>query len=115
MQQLIRLVADKTRGGVWLARVGGRPVGYAIVVFVFSLEHGGLTAEVDELFVCDGQRRRGVASDLLRAVESASLAAGCHNLSLQLARSNERARAFYQRHDFTDRAQFGLLEKTLKE
>lgn len=114
-RQLEFLVSDAMRGGVWLASESGRAVGYAIVVTVFSLEHGGLTAEVDELFVVDGQRRRGVASALLQALENGSLGAGCHNLSLQLARTNERARAFYRRHGFTDRAQYELLEKTLKE
>jgi GNAT superfamily N-acetyltransferase len=39
-------------------------------VYVFSLEHLGLMAEIDEFFVLSSQRGRGIGAELLKAAES---------------------------------------------
>ncbi|MGH1360601.1 MAG: GNAT family N-acetyltransferase [Burkholderiaceae bacterium] len=111
--QLSRLSADEQRGAAWVAMDDGKAVGYVIVVYVFSLEHLGLTAEVDELYLRAGDRNRGIGQALMQAVEAAAVRAGCSNLSLQVSRTNENARRFYRRAGFVDRPQYQLLEKTL--
>src|SRR3954447_16302097 len=50
-EQLERLLSVPALGAGWLAYAAGVPVGYLLAVYVFSLEHLGLTAEIDELFV----------------------------------------------------------------
>jgi GNAT superfamily N-acetyltransferase len=80
-----------------------------------SLEHLGLTAEIDEFFVLPSQRGHGVGAELLKADESEILRAGCTNASLQLSRTNDSARAFYHRHGYTERAAYELLDKRLRE
>ena len=100
-------------GMAWLATSGGIPAGYLIGVYVFSLEHHGLTAEIDELFVLPEHRNAGIGSALLREAEREFIHRGCTNVSLQLARSNEPARAFYRHRGYTMRDRFELLEKAL--
>lgn len=108
---LAHLLADGRLGGVWLARFDGVPVGYLIAVYVFSLEHLGLTAEIDELYVAPDHRAGGVGASLLRAAEAAAAEAGCTNVFLQLGRRNHGARRFYARHGYSGREGFDLLEK----
>lgn len=111
---LKRLLSDPGLGGGWIARAGGEAVGYLLAVYVFSLEHFGLTAEVDELFVLSGHRGSGIGSALLQAAESAAAGAGCTNMSLRLGWDNDKARAFYGRHGFRERSGYRLLEKELE-
>ena len=107
------LLADPRLGSSWIARVKGQAVGYLLAVYVFSLEHLGLTAEIDEFFVLPSARDKKVGEELLRLAEAEFVRRDCTNVSLQLARGNERARAFYRRQGYGERAGFELLDKML--
>ena len=111
--QLTQLLSMPQRGVGWLASSDGIVAGYLLAVYVFSLEHLGLTAEIDELFVLPAQRGRGAGARLLRAAEAEFLRAGCTSVSLQLSRHNEAARGFYRRHAYNERNGYELLDKML--
>ena len=89
--------------------------GYLLAVYVFSLEHLGLTAEIDEFFVVPARRGQGTGAALLRAAEAEFRQAGCTNVALQLSRSNDSARAFYRRYDYAERSGYELLDKMLDD
>ncbi len=110
---LARLLSEPHLGAGWIASIDGAPVGYLLAVYVFSLEHLGLTAEIDELFVTPPGRAAGVGSALLQIAEAEFTRVGCTNVSLQLARGNDAARRFYHRHGYTERAGYELLDKPL--
>jgi GNAT superfamily N-acetyltransferase len=97
----------------WIAMAADKPVGYLLAVYVFSLEHLGLTAEIDEFYVAREQRGSGVGAVLLQAAEAAFVAAGCTSVSLQIGRGNHEARAFYERRGYTPRDGYHLLDKAL--
>jgi GNAT superfamily N-acetyltransferase len=107
------LVSQESRGALWVADEGGRLAGYLILVFVVSVEHGGLMAEIDELYVCEADRGRGTGASLLAACEEELRRRGCVRLQLQLAVANEAARGFYTRRGFAARAGYTLLDKPL--
>lgn len=107
------LVSRPPLGAVWLATIAGEPAGYAIVTFMFSLEHGGMMAEVDEFFVLPEARAHGVGTRLLAAAEQHLRVHNFVRLQLQIDRDNQPARSFYQRHGFEDRAAYQLLDKSL--
>ena len=111
--QLKRLLSEPTLGAGWIALAGNTPVGYLLAVYVFSLEHKGLTAEIDEFFVSPSERGAGVGSQLLRIAETEFRRLGCTNVSLQLSRGNDAARRFYRRQGYEDRSGYELLDKTL--
>jgi GNAT superfamily N-acetyltransferase len=110
---LDRLLSQPQLGGAWVACVGGQLVGYLLAVFVFSLEHRGLTAEIDELFVVPEFRGRGAGALLLGTAERGFVANGCTNVSLQLARLNEAGREFYRRRGYAERSRYELFDKAL--
>ncbi len=62
---LAQLISEPQRGACWVAEAGGRVCGYLLAVFMFSLEHGGLMAEIDEVFVADEIRSAGLGSLLV--------------------------------------------------
>jgi ribosomal protein S18 acetylase RimI-like enzyme len=108
-----RLLGEPQRGACWVAENGGRLCGYLLAVFMFSLEHGGLMAEIDELFVSHDMRSAGVGSRLVAQAERSFAERGLVRLQLQLGVDNERARQFYERHGFRRRAGYELLDKPL--
>lgn len=110
---LAKAVNDRALCDILVASSGEKIVGYLIAVYVFSLEHMGLTAEIDEFFVLKEFRSTGVGSAMLEAVERCAVDAGCTNISLQISLSNARAREFYTRHGFGARSGYQLLEKDL--
>jgi ribosomal protein S18 acetylase RimI-like enzyme len=110
---LTRVLEDASLGRAWITRVYGEPAGYLLAVYVFSLEHQGLTAEIDEFFVIPQHRDLGIGASMLAAAESQFRLEGCTNVSLQLGRSNEAARSFYRQHGFEERAGFELVSKML--
>jgi GNAT superfamily N-acetyltransferase len=108
------VLEDSNLGRAWVARLYGEPAGYLLAVYVFSLEHQGLTAEIDEFFVLPPHRGLGLGHQILSIAEAQFRLEGCTNVSLQLGRSNEAARNFYRRHGFDDRAGYELVSKNLK-
>lgn len=110
---LKQVLADSKLGHAWLATVDGAPAGYLLAVYVFSLEHQGLTAEIDELFVVPRYRGLGLGGRLLATAEEIFRASGCTNVSLQIGRDNDAARAFYRGRGYAGRAGFELVDKSL--
>jgi GNAT superfamily N-acetyltransferase len=110
---LERVMNDSSLGHVWLATAGSLPAGYLLAVYVFSLEHQGLTAEIDEFFVLPAFRGTGLGRGLLRMAEEQFRERGCTSVALQIGRDNEAARAFYRSQGYADRAGFELVDKML--
>ena len=112
-KELKRFSADPALGSGWIASVADKPVGYLLTVYVFSLEHLGLTAEIDEFFVLPSARGKGLGDELLELVEAEFIRRGCTNVALQLGKGNDGARVFYRAHGYHERAGFELLDKML--
>jgi GNAT superfamily N-acetyltransferase len=111
---LRRLLSEPERGACWVAETGGRLCGYLLAVYLFSLEHGGLMAEIDEVFVSAETRSMGVGALLVEQAERDLVMRGLVRLQLQLGVGNDRARVFYERHGFRRRAGYELLDKALQ-
>ena len=60
--RITALLTDLSRspdcGQIWIADIEGRSVGYLLVVYLFSLERGGMMAEIDEFYVTPAQRSK---------------------------------------------------------
>lgn len=110
---LTRVLEDEHLGRAWVATIYGEPAGYLLAVYVFSLEHQGVTAEIDEFFVLPAHRGLGLGHQMLAVAEAQFRVEGCTNVSLQLGRSNDEARKFYRSNGFEDRAGFDLVSKKL--
>lgn len=114
VESLLRqALATADRAMCWLAEWEGEVEGYLLAALVFSLEHGGTMAEIDELFVTHAFRKRGIGEALLAQAESTLHAKGVHRLQLQLSPINSRAREFYAARGYGPRSGFALWDKAL--
>jgi len=108
-------LAGTHEAACWVAENDGKLEGYLFAVFVLSLEHGGLMAEIDEFFVISAARGRGVGLALLRYAEEALKKRGIFRLQLQLAVANQSARDFYIGSGYERRVTYELWDKHLDQ
>jgi GNAT superfamily N-acetyltransferase len=102
-------VLDHGQHGILLvARDVTELVGFAYVSFTWSLEHGGRSGWLEELYVRPAHRCRGVGRALLRGVVERLREAGCAAVDLEVDRAHSRAENLYRREGFValDRARW---------
>jgi diamine N-acetyltransferase len=99
-------------GHAWLLELRGRPVGYAVLTWAFSVEAGGREACVDELYLVPEARNRGFGSRVLGLLEDEARALGVRRVFLEVARKN-RAIGLYRRAGYLDHDRF-LMSKFLE-
>ena len=76
---LTEFISNKNLGKAWLIIFNDEIVGYAIITFIFSFEYQGKIAFVDELYVTEKARGKGIGSKAIEFVKVQS-----HKLSLKL-------------------------------
>ena len=89
------------RGQFLLACDGVTAVGLAALSYLWTLEHGGWVAWLDELYVVPDRRDAGIGAALLAAAVAAAQAAGAHAVDLEIDAGHERVAALYRRNGFT--------------
>ena len=92
-----RLLSEPSLGCVWLARVGGRAVGHAVLSVRYTMEHAALGGHIDDLYVEPAFRRQHVASHLLRVLVQECHRRACASLYVEVGESNTAALATYRR------------------
>lgn len=97
------LLEGSPHGAIWLIGPRMAPVGYVAVSFGWSIELGGLDGVIDELWIREAVRGRGMGSEALLALQKALKAAGIVSLSLEVARGNVTAQRLYERAGFKPR------------
>lgn len=97
---LLGLLDRPDRGAVLLARRGDLAVGIAILAYTWTVEHGGLVAWLDELFVVPSLRGQGIGGRMIEATLDIARGAGCVALELEVEASHSRAAALYERVGF---------------
>lgn len=80
-----------------LAEIGGRPVGFALYFTTYGSWSGRASLWLEDLFVREEARGRGVGTALLREVGRRAASRGCARLEFSVLDWNEPAIAFYRR------------------
>lgn len=109
---LAQLFANDAYGLACLILLGEEIAGYVVIAFGFSIEFRGRDAFVDELFVKDAFRGRGLGSAAIRFTEELCRRRGVRALHLEVERENTRAQSVYRRAGFADHDRY-LLTKWL--
>jgi GNAT superfamily N-acetyltransferase len=102
---LLPLLGPGDLGQVWLADFEGQVAGHLVLTFCYSMEYGGRSAFVDDLFVRPPLRKRGVGRMLVGHARAICEGLGVRAMHLEVARSNGPAQAIYRAVGFdgTDR------------
>jgi len=94
------MLADPSRGFILVALSGKRTVGVAYVSFTWTLEHGGKSAWLEELYVVPDQRDRGIGRAMLQGVLQRARENGCAAVDLEVDTQHARAERLYAREGF---------------
>jgi ribosomal protein S18 acetylase RimI-like enzyme len=96
------LLGDASRGRAWILERYGSAAGYAVLAVGFSMEYGGRDAFLDDLFVREEHRGRGLGRAAMQAVLAECERRGVRALHLEVARDNTAAKELYRRFGFAD-------------
>ena len=105
------LLGNDRLGKVWLIQAGKEDAGYVVITFSYSMEFGGQNAFVDDLFIREPFRGRGLGTAALKELRAYCLEQGVRALHLETGRDNAAAQALYRRAGFkvTDRQLLTLV------
>jgi len=99
---LLQILADVSLGRVWLIKADGVAAGYVVLTLGFSLEFHGRDAFLDELYIRERLRGRGIGKRAIEFIEGACRASGVKALRLEVERANAHAQAVYRKSGFKD-------------
>ncbi len=103
------LLDGSPHGAIWLIGPRRGPVGYIAITFGWSIEMGGLDGFIDELFIRENVRGRGMATEALTALMPYLAKAGLKALHLEVPRGATGARDVYEKQGFTSRDTYHLM------
>lgn len=110
---LLPLLEGSPHGAAYLVGPRQGPVGYIIVSFGYSVTLGGIAGFIDEFYIRENVRGRGMGGEVLRALMPALAEYGVVALSLEVGRDNPDAARLYSRLGFEAREKYHLMTKRL--
>ncbi len=87
--------------------------GYVALSFGFSIELGGRDAFLDEFFIRESVRGRGMGSQALMTLVPMLRDMGVKALHMEVDHDNPKAMKLYQRAGFKARSEYFLMTRTL--
>jgi ribosomal protein S18 acetylase RimI-like enzyme len=108
---LKKLFSDSMFGQVWLINTEENyPAGYIAVTYGYSIEFHGIDALVDEFYIREDYRHKGIGKRTLEFVENYLAAKGIKAFHLEVDRKNITAQEIYRKYGFRDHDRY-LLTK----
>nr|WKN37454.1 GNAT family N-acetyltransferase [Tunicatimonas sp. TK19036] len=101
------LLANESLGRLWLIKNDNNVIGYLVLAFGFSFEYGGRDAFIDELYLKEEYRGKGLGEQTIDFVNQEAKSLGIKALHLEVERHNERGNQLYRKKGF------GGAERTL--
>jgi GNAT superfamily N-acetyltransferase len=111
-EALSGLMKNPQLGRIFVVTLDQEPIGYIALTVGYSLENHGKDAFVDEFFLAEGYRGRGIGREVLQFAEGYCRDTGVRSLHLGVEQKNARARRFYQQAGYPDLGR-SLLSKRL--
>jgi GNAT superfamily N-acetyltransferase len=105
------LLADPALGRVFLAIDKYMAIGYLVLAFGYSLEYHGRDAFVDEFFILEKYRGKGLGKEMLAHAEKAAKKIGIKALHLEVTRHNDTVLGFYRREGFIDHDRYLMTKR----
>ena len=101
-EALEAILADRSRGRIFVAREGSELVGMASLLYTVSTAEGGKAALFEDLIVDPQHRRKGVGTKLVNYVIQQARAEGVLRITLLTDLENDTALGLYRKLGFVD-------------
>lgn len=93
-------ISDDKLGKAWLIYSENELIGYVILTFVFSFEYQGRIAFIDELYLKETARGKGIGAKTLQFIKEQIPKLSLKLLYLEVEHHNENAQKLYLANDF---------------
>lgn len=94
-------IENESLGRGWLIELDGTIAGYIILTFVFSFEYKGRIAFLDELFIAETARGKGLGKQALDFIQEQAKLLSVKIIYLEIENHNETARKLYASKNFS--------------
>ena len=93
-------ISNENLGKAWLIYDDSEVIGYVILTFIFSFEYKGRIAFIDELYLKDTARGKGIGAKTLEFIKEQIPKLSLKLLYLEVEHHNENAQRLYIANDF---------------
>lgn len=93
-------ISNKNLGKAWLIVSDNEIVGYIILTFVFSFEYQGRIAFLDELYVTEKARGKGIGNEAIAFIKTKSHKLSLKLIYLEVEPHNKKAQKLYLANGF---------------
>ena len=93
-------IQNEKLGKCWVIWFSGKVIGYIILTFGYSFEHGGRDALVDELYLNEEFRSRGLDKLILESIEFFSIKYGAKVVYIKEDRAKASQKKDYRESGF---------------
>ena len=94
------VISDERIGLVWLIKSSGEDVGYIVLTLHYRLESRGICANLDELFINEANRGRGIGRKAMKFLEDTCQERGVAAMQLEVKKDNPEAASLYEKVGF---------------
>ena len=96
-EMALRPLSDGSPSGiVYMVGQSNSPMGYMVLIFIWSIKYGGLEAVVEEVYFRHSIRGKGIGNSILKKLYHTMAAHGVNSLSLEVNQKNYKATQFYK-------------------
>lgn len=110
---LIELINSNNIGRVWLIYLNNKAIGYIVLCFSYSLVSFGQDGMIDEFYIDDEYRKKGIGTQILKIVMKNSKKLGLNCLYLEISKNNIAAQTLYEKLNFKFRDNYFLMKLDL--
>ena len=93
-------ISNENLGKAWLIVSDNEIVGYIILTFVFSFEYQGRIAFLDELYVTEKARGKGIGNEAISFIKTESHKLSLKLIYLEVEPHNKKAQKLYLANGF---------------
>jgi len=112
-QAVAPLLGGSEHGRIWLIHHEGQCAGYIALCLGYSVEFAGREAFIDELYLLEQYRGRGIGRAAIEEVVRHAASLGVRAVHLEVAQGNHTAQRFYSAMGFAPRSRYFLMTRFL--
>ncbi len=94
-ENLHEFLQNDQLGRLWMIRHQDQVIGYVVIAFGFSFEYGGRDAFIDELFISDDFRNKGIGKKTMDHIAAQAPKLGVNAIHLEVEGHNTNASRLY--------------------
>lgn len=95
-----QFLTDENLGKAWLILYQNEIVGYVILTYVFSFEYQGKIAFLDELYIRENARGKGIGKETIAFIQQEAPKLSLKIIYLEVETHNDAAQKLYIANDF---------------